>query len=63
MSDRVPAGALGQRAVGTSPAGYTPDKSVQPVLTAFFSSFYVAVIRQRLLSNCVENLNFVCVKY
>jgi len=58
MSGHVPAGALGQRTVGTSPVGYTSDKSVQPALTTFFHPF-TAVNRQLLLPNSVENLNFI----
>lgn len=48
MSERVPAGALGQRAVGTSPAGHVPDKSVvEPLLTGTFPSFYTAIVVAR----------------
>lgn len=58
MSGRVPAGAVGQRAVGTSPTGYAPDKSVQLVLTWCFLVLLRGSDSAIVAANCLENLNF-----
>lgn len=58
MSGRVPPGAVGQRAVGTSPTGYVPDKSVQLVLTWCFLVLLRGSHSAIVAENCLENLNF-----
>lgn len=58
MSGRVPAGAVGQRADGTSPTGYAPDKSVQLVLTWCFLVLSRGSDSAIVATNCLENLNF-----
>lgn len=58
MSGWVPAGAVGQRAVGTSPTGYVPDKSVQLVLTWCFLVLLRGSHSAIVAANRLENLNF-----
>lgn len=59
MSGRIPTGALGQRAVGTPPAGYVPDKSAAVNRALFFVLLHNGD-PTIVIANYLVNLNLIC---